>query len=399
MSELAQQRQVPWPALTWEPQLWDAPATYGATRRERTAGRSYRSAIAPDIASQALTLPGWLAADLDDATQQIVRFAADDAHRVGALTAVLIRSESASSSQIEQITASARAIAEAEVTGQGSTNATVIAANVRAMSTALAADGPIDAERIEDMQRTLLGNHAPHLVGWRTEPVWIGPGSSTPATADYVAPDHPRIQASIDDLVRFIDRDDLPILAQAAIAHAQFETIHPFADGNGRTGRALIQLILRGKAVTRSTTIPISGGLLVDKEGYFNALTAYRTGDAGPIVSAFCSASIRAAHQGTILAATITDISAGWRSIITARSDSAIWKVLDALPAHPVADAPMLAAATGGDPRNIHRALRQLTDAGILVEGRHHKSRRTLFRAPAILQALDDYADQFGRRR
>ncbi|RIJ77032.1 Fic family protein [Nakamurella silvestris] len=389
---------VPWPALTWEPQTWEAPAEYGATRRERTAGRAYRSAIAAEIAGLPLALPGWLAAELDDATQQIVRFVAEDAHQIGGLTAVLIRSESASSSQIEQITASARAIAEAEITGRGSGNAAVIAANVTAMSAALADDAPLDGERIVNVQRTLLADHAPHLVGWRTGPVWIGSGSSTPATADYVAPDHTRIGESIDDLVRFIQRDDLPILAQAAIAHAQFETIHPFADGNGRTGRALVQMILRRKEMTRSSAIPISGGLLVDKRGYFDALTAYRAGDAAPIISAFSAASSRAVHQGTALAEHITEITGGWRSIVKARSDSAVWKVLEVLPATPVADAAMLASATGRDARNIHRALRQLTEVGILVENRHHKSRRILFRTPEILAALDEYAERFGRR-
>ena len=56
----------------------------------------------------------------------------------------------------------------------------------------------------------------------------------------------------------------MPVLAHAALAHAQFETIHPFEDGNGRTGRALVHAMLRSKGLTRTVTVPISAGLLVD---------------------------------------------------------------------------------------------------------------------------------------
>ncbi|MBW4096404.1 MAG: Fic family protein [Acidobacteria bacterium] len=62
----------------------------------------------------------------------------------------------------------------------------------------------------------------------------------------FVPPHHERITALIDDLVAFANRVDLPVLVQTAIAQAQFETIHPFPDGNGRVGRALIQAMLRG---------------------------------------------------------------------------------------------------------------------------------------------------------
>jgi Fic family protein len=112
------------------------------------------------------------------------------------------------------------------------------------------------------MQRALLGEpEDTQKHGWRNEQVWIGGGIS-PHTAEFVPPVHGRIQHFIDDLMRFIDRDDLPVLAQIAIAHAQFETIHPFVDGNGRTGRALVQSLLRAKGVTVSTTVPLSAGLL-----------------------------------------------------------------------------------------------------------------------------------------
>ena len=76
----------------------------------------------------------------------------------------------------------------------------------------------------------------------------------------FVPPHHTRVATAIDDLARFMRRDDLAVLPQAALAHAQFETIHPFPHGNGRTGRALVDCLLRGKRLTRQVTVPVSAG-------------------------------------------------------------------------------------------------------------------------------------------
>jgi Fic family protein len=102
---------------------------------------------------------------------------------------------------------------------------------------------------------------------WRAEQVWIGGGNS-PLTAVFVPPSHTRVPTAIDDLLAFARRDNVPLLAQIAACHAQFETIDPFADGNGRTGRALVQAMLRNKGLTRQVTVPVSAGLLADADGY-----------------------------------------------------------------------------------------------------------------------------------
>lgn len=132
--------------------------------------------------------------------------------------------ESASSSEIENLTSGARAIAEAE----------------------LALSDSIDSKSIIAMQAALLGSFAPDLTGgWRDEQVWIGGRSFSPHLADFVSPYQERVPAAMDDLVAFVGKADIPVLAQVAIAHVQFETIHPFPDGNGRAGRAIVQAMLR----------------------------------------------------------------------------------------------------------------------------------------------------------
>jgi Fic family protein len=100
------------------------------------------------------------------------------------------------------------------------------------------------------------------------------------------------------DLVAFAGRTDVPVLIQAAIAHAQFETIHPFPDGNGRTGRALLQGMLRHGGLTRNITVPVSAGLLNDTNAYFRALAEYRAGKADAIVITVAEASFAAIRNG-----------------------------------------------------------------------------------------------------
>lgn len=387
------------PPIGQDPQVWDPPVDFGLTRCERAArGRTYLSAVPARIAGLRLEVPPGLAADAEDAAAEIARFDVSAEHGLGAVAAVLLHSESASSSQIEQISASARSVAEAELTGSGGANAVVVADNTRAMVDALAMAEALTPQVVVDVQRVLLERHSPALVGWRREPVWIGGGGSTPLSADYVAPDHRLVEGAVEDLVAFAARDDLPLLPQIAVAHAQFETIHPFADGNGRTGRAIVQILLRSKGLTRTATVPVSGGLLTEKSRYFDALGAYREGDAGPIINQFVRASLRAVTHGRRLATQVTELRETWRQSLRARSDSAVWKVLELLPAHPVIDAETVAREIGIHPNNVRRAVAPLVEAGVLVPSQHDKSRRSLYRAPAVLELLDEYAAEVGRR-
>ena len=387
------------PPVGRERQHWNPPSPVGYTRRERTGTGTYYSAIPATIAGVRLDLPAELVADSEETAAEIARFDASTEHTLGAITAVLLRSESSSSSQIEQITANARAIAEAELTGYGPSNAVGIVDNMRAMADAADRTDALTAAAIVEVQRTLLERHSPELVGWRSEPVWVGGRGSSPVTADFVAPDHVRIPGAIDDLVAFAARDDLPVLTQIALAHAQFETIHPFADGNGRTGRALVQRMLRTKQLARTATVPISGGLLIGKDRYFDALGAYRDGDATPILDEFNHAALRAVHHGRQLVERMAALQDSWRTTVKARSDSAAWRILELLPAHPVLDAETVARHTGTHVNGVRRSVAPLVEAGVLVVSQHYKSHKQLYRAPAVLDLLDDYAAEVGRRQ
>ena len=177
------------------------------------------------------------------------------------------------------------------------------------MAAALDLADRLDEGAILAMHEALLAHVQPDIAGrWRSAQVWIGGDSFGPHGATFIPPHHDQVPALMADLVAFIQRTDLPLLSQAAIAHAHFETIHPFPDGNGRIGRALIHAMLRGRGLTRNVTVPISAGLLTDTNGYFNALTAYRSGEPSAIVQQLAEASLAAATNGRRLVGDLRSI-------------------------------------------------------------------------------------------
>lgn len=113
---------------------------------------------------------------------------------------------------------------------------------------------------------------------------WIGGSDHSPRDASFVPPPPRTLAVYLDDLVAFANRSDGSVLVQAAVAHAQFESIHPFTDGNGRIGRALINTILRRRGATRRVVVPLASAIVARRETYFDALGAYREGDAAPII-------------------------------------------------------------------------------------------------------------------
>ena len=390
-------------AISYESLNWAAPveAGYGLAdlrAAQRQAGK-YKAAIPAVIADLEVALPAGVLADADEASHEIARFDAELRDEIAPFSSVLLRSESAASSNIENLTASARAIAEAEVLGDsGRRNASLIVRNTEAMKAAVALADRIDEDAILAMHAALMRTSSPNQAGkWRTEQVWIGGGAFGPRGADFVAPHHERVPGAIADLLAFARRGDIPTLPHVAIAHAQFETVHPFTDGNGRTGRALIQAMLRNKRLTRQVTVPVSAGLLANTDAYFAALGSYRDGDSAPIVEQLSAASNLAVANGRHLVGDLRSIRERWRSQLTARRDSAIHRVADLLIRQPVFNAVVLQRELGISTGNARRYVDPLVTAGIIVEFTD-RARNRVWRAPEVLVALDEFAERAGRR-
>lgn len=390
----------PWPALSWEERPWQsslAPDLLSRSARE-TLRQPYRAAVVPAIADLDVRLPRAAAAAAEGASALIRDFDAEAAGDVAPFSAILLRSESASSSQIENLTSGAKQIALAEIGEDARRNAAQIVGNVHAMQAAIDLSQTVDGPAVLAMHRALLESSEPDVAGrWRTEQVWIGGTGYSPHGASFVAPHPDRVGAAIDDLVAFAARDDLSPLVHAALTHAQFETIHPFPDGNGRTGRALIHALLRRRGLTRSVTVPLSAGLLVDTRAYFDALTAYREGDPAAIVHELARAAHEAVTNGRILLADLRAARDDWRSRIRARSDSSAWPLVELVLRQPVITTATVQRELGISHTNALRAIERLVAAGALEEvgGRR---RSVLWQAGQVLTALDGFAARAGRR-
>ncbi|CAN5794536.1 Fic family protein [soil metagenome] len=388
-----------WPSVQYEERDWTVnhPGTLSGTQRRELVG-PYQAAITPDIALATVSLPSSVQADAEEATAEIVRFDTEVGHHIAPFTALLLRSESAASSKIENLTASARAIALAELGIAKGTNAPLVVANTRAMEAAIGLAGSLDAAAIITMQATLLDETAPTMTGrFRDQQVWIGGSDYGPHTAMFVPPHHSRVPDAIEDLVAFMGRTDIPALAHIAVAHAQFETIHPFLDGNGRIGRALVHVILRSRGVTRAVTVPVSAGLLTNTPAYFDALTAYRTGDIEPIMVALTDATFASLANGRTLIGELQDIREAWNDSVHARSDSVAWRIADLLVRQPAIDWPTLQRELDPTSPAAYRAIERLLAAGVLIEitgGARHQA----WVAPQVLAALDGFATRAGRR-
>ena len=147
------------------------------------------------------------------------------------------------------------------------------------------------------MHRLLFdGTRDEHLGGLlREDQNWIGGAASSPRNAEFIPPPHELVPELLDDLCAFANREDIPAVIQAAIAHAQFETIHPFHDGNGRVGRALILAIIRRRRIAPRYLPPFSLALAGEADRYVAGLTSWRNSDEEDWFTVFIDAVYRAA--------------------------------------------------------------------------------------------------------
>ncbi|SKC80772.1 Fic family protein [Krasilnikoviella flava] len=397
------------PAFEYVDEYWVADTDGMVSRSARAAASGpYRSTVPPTIADWVPNIPADLSADIEEASAALGRFdeyaakiLGTTSPTLGPMSSILLRTESASSSQIEDLTVGPRQLALAEIEQSTSTNARTVVANVRAMEAALALADRLDADAILDMHRALLSGQRgleDHTGRWRQQLVWIGTSAISPRGASHVAPQAPLVPPAMEDLVAFVRRDDLPVLFQAAAAHAHFETVHPFVDGNGRTGRAMVHSILRAKGIVTATTAPVSAGLLKQTERYFAALTAYRDGDARPIVEGFADAARFAASSGSRLVDDLAaQVDAARAQLRGLRRQAVAWRVVPHLVSHPVVNARFLSDHLGMKGQTAQNALAQLTEAGVLIE-RTGLRRNRVWEHTGILTVLDQYAQSLLRR-
>jgi len=342
----------------------------------RKARRSftYRAFVPDPIAAIQPAVSFETARLIGDAETAVGRL--NSSERVGGLEAIgalLLRSEAIASSRVEGIELSQRNLARALIdprAAKGTTRA--VAANVVAMEQAIAVgDGEpqLTMADILAIHRNLMAHEPPRVMpgAFCREQNWIGGRLLNPSNARYVPPPEDRVEPLILDLIEFMNRDDLPAMAQAAIAHAQFETIHPFIDGNGRVGRCLIHVVLRRRGVAPVFVPPISIVLAARANLYVDGLVGFREGRMDAWCTSFAEACGRAAALSVDLAGRVAQLVTEWYERAgRPRRDSAAARIIPVLPAQPIASASTIRAAIGARHQRALEGLKVLADGGVL---------------------------------
>ena len=383
----------------------------GLSRRNRQ-GCQYQVYIPDYLHGQGFIFDSGTAADVSDAERAICDLDAKTSTLADteALARLLLRTESVASSKIEGLVVGARRLLRADAARASGevrrdVTATEVLGNIDAMTYALQtvqAGTQITVPVLLETHRRLLDGTAlgeDHGGRIRDQQNWIGGSSYNPCAAVFVPPPPEKVEDLLADLCAFCNEDSLPPVAQAAIAHAQFENIHPFADGNGRVGRALIHMVLRSRRLTQRVSPPVSLVLATHVQDYLAGLrgTAYDgPPDSKKAVAAvnhwlgiFAGACARAAVDAMGFEERIRAIQGGWRTRLgPVRSDAAALKLIEILPGAPVIT---LASAQSMIDRSLRAtidAMRRLSDAQVVTPAHLGRQRKQIYEAREIIDVF-----------
>ena len=380
--------------------IWRHDPTLDAAPRYRRACK-YRAFVPERLAKLELALDAETAGAVSHAEAAIAALNARAHPALAPLARLLLRTESIASSKVEGLQLGARDLARAEARSDAgetaSPTAGEILANIDAMELAIhqaAAAEPFTVDEIVAIHtRLMTKSPTPRVAGKvRDQQNWIGGNDYNPCGADFVPPPPGHVAPLMADLRRAVNEDTLPPVVQAALVHAQFESIHPFHDGNGRAGRALIHVILKRRGLAPDYVPPISVVLAAKRNGYSAGLTSFRGDDVVPWIRRFADATAVAADLAGVYLAAVERTVDKWRAALSRhaapRADAAAWEIINVLPAHPMITGAIAIAVTGRARAPVYQALDQLEEAGIL-EPVSESRRNRVWEAVGLLNLLE----------
>ena len=313
-----------------------------------------------------------------------------------------VRKEAVLSSQIEGTQSSLQDLLAAEADLFDDTlprDVDEVVNYVRAMKHGLSrlADLPVSVRLIREIHAQLLDG----VRGGRLQPGelrhsqnWIGPAGCTLATASYVPPPHEEVPQALGDLERFLHGDDdLPPLVKIALAHVQFETIHPFLDGNGRVGRLLITFLLTECGVLHKPVLYLSHFFRRHRQAYYEHLQAVRDGgDWEAWLGFFLRGVIEVAGEAAETARRIQLLREQHRTAITDRLGRGAGnghRVLESLFDRPILTVADVRELTGITYAAANNLVARLVELGVLVEMTGY-ARNRRFRYEAYVRLFTD---------
>lgn len=383
-------------------QTWPANPV-GQARAERRPGR-FEAYVPNPIAGYEPELTGAISSllsDADGAVRELNQLDPGRAHQMEALARQLLRQESLASSRIEGLAVSHKRIGEAAYDPRGSADrrAREVLANIEAMEQAIEVGSrgdPVSRETILDLHRTLMTPTEPKIAGIvRDRQNWVGGRFHTPVGAEFIPPPADEVESLLVDLAEFMNRRDVPATLQAALAHAQFETIHPFPDGNGRVGRCLIHVVFQRRDLAPHHVPPISLLMAADVDGYVKALTAYRENAEADWTTYFAETTTAASLAAEGFAGRLRELESEWETKAKVRRGSTAAKVIDALPAQPVIDVRKAAELAGTSEEAARQALNTLESRGVIKQVTKRNWGR-VWEAQGLWSLLDRYERSVG---
>lgn len=399
---------------SWETAHWEPDPVSGVPKRDRRSG-AYGRFVPDRLAGYPLVFDADFSHAIAEAERAVAELAHPEAAVLASVARFLLRSEAIASSRIEGLAPSPQQVALAELGREESVRgvgeqARLVANNmtiVRDATTRLVEVERVSVDDIVELHRALLPDQPRHH-GLRTVQNWIGGSNWHPIDADFVPPAPELVPDLMADLVDFLNGAAYSPLVQAALVHAQFETIHPFTDGNGRVGRALIHTVLARRGLTPTAVLPVSLVLATLRGRYVDGLTAFRHGDEPGTEAAltginawlefFVESALLAARESTSLIEQIEDLREEWRQRVadargergvrqTPRADSAVARLLDVLPEAPVLTASSVRRILGVSFPAANAALEELHEAEVL-DTRKIERNTTAYLATEILDLV-----------
>lgn len=390
-----------WPAHTSETRAWRQKHR-GGTRDDRMLS-AIEVALPPLIAELDFSATPATSTLSERAVAEIAYTEGSAGPQLAALGRFLTQTESVSSSKIERVEAGSDDFACALVGIKSNPSAVSMVAATQALARMVDRAGETGRIELSDLR-------AAHETLMRDDPLdrdyagrvrdmqnWIGGSDHSPRGAVHIPPPPEMLDRYLADLEVYINRDDVPPLVQAAAAHAQFESIHPFTDGNGRIGRALINAILRRRKVTRATVVPVATAMVADREGYFALVNGYRRGELGAFVRSLSSGAIIAAEESQESARRLRGLPEEWTRMSSPRSGSTAERLLAALLDEPVISAESARRISRASAGSTSEALSRLEADGVLREitGR---TKNKVWAAMDVTAELDDLQLRIAQR-
>jgi Fic family protein len=379
----------------YETATWAPDFAHAGGRRRRAA--TYRAFVPDPIAE--------LEPELNSATSALSERAGAAVRELNAAASglqslegrarQLLRSEALASSAIEGLRLSHRKLARAEIEGDaGDFKAREVLANTRAMEKAIRIGSATASFSVADVtgihKELAIVPPLDKIAGrLREEQGWIG--GDSPPDADYVGPPHKYVPDLVKDACVFMNRDDVSPVAQAAIAHAQFELIHPFGDGNGRVGRCLIHLLFRRREISPNYVPPVSLVLGANKDAYIAGLQNFRLNKVDRWVAQFARACETASHHAEGFSKQVTDLQNAWiKRAEPMRADATARAIIELLPSFPFITASIVQELTNRSRMAALNGLEHLAQAGVVT--RHRNQRKgDNWEARELFALLDEF--------